>query len=124
MTFGDRVRQRRKTLGLTQLALAKAASLSQPTIWRIEQGELHELKHGALGRLAAVLDTTMDYLGGRTEISAPLGAASDSELQALVEYLNGEPPVDEAAMRHRRSACCGTRGLPQKWPRSTGVGST
>jgi transcriptional regulator with XRE-family HTH domain len=93
-TFGERVRQLRKQRGLTQLGLANAAGLTQPTIWRIEQGKLLELKHGALSRLAEALKTSMDYLAGRgTPVPSEI---DDPGLRELLEFVTSLTPEERA----------------------------
>lgn len=59
--WGERVREEREALGLTQKALADACSVHPTTILRIERGDLcanDELKW----KIAAVLGVRMDVL--------------------------------------------------------------
>ena len=72
----DRVRQRRKELGLTQVQLAKAAGIRQPSLSNIEKGQTHGLKGDTLMRLAAALGVDAEYLRtGRRAIVAPTGSS-------------------------------------------------
>ena len=60
--LGDRVRQRRGELDLTQEQLAAAAGLKQFHISRIESGDIKDVKGETLRRLARALRVTTDFL--------------------------------------------------------------
>jgi transcriptional regulator with XRE-family HTH domain len=64
--FGDRVRRRRRALGLSQRALGQLVGASERTVafW---EGLGYVTRAPRLARLAAVLTTTPDYLLGRSE---------------------------------------------------------
>lgn len=59
-TFGERVREARLEARLTQVALAKAAGMKQPTIAEIEAGDYQESKR--LNALARALKVNPDWL--------------------------------------------------------------
>ena len=75
--LGDRVRQRRDQLDLTQEQLAAATGLKQFHISRIESGDIKDVKGETLRRLARALRVTSDFL---LEIEDP----EDSECLAAV----------------------------------------
>jgi transcriptional regulator with XRE-family HTH domain len=75
--LGDRVRQRRDELGLTQEQLAATTGLKQFHISRIESGDIKDVKGETLRRLARALRVTSDFL---LEIEDP----EDSECLAAV----------------------------------------
>ncbi len=75
--LGDRVRQRRDELALTQEQLAAATGLKQFHISRIESGDIKDVKGETLRRLARALRVTSDFL---LELEAP----EDSECLAAV----------------------------------------
>ena len=75
--LGDRVRQRRDQLDLTQEQLAAATGLKQFHISRIESGDIKDVKGETLRRLARALRVTSDFL---LEIEDP----EDSECVAAV----------------------------------------
>ena len=75
--LGDRVRQRRDELGLTQEQLAATTGLKQFHISRIESGDIKDVKGETLRRLARALRVTSDFL---LEIEDP----EDSECVAAV----------------------------------------
>jgi len=60
--LGDRVKQRRLELDLTQDQLAAASGLKQFHISQIERGGIVEVKTHTIRRLARALRTTTDYL--------------------------------------------------------------
>jgi transcriptional regulator with XRE-family HTH domain len=66
--LGDRVKQRRQELALTQEQLAARSGLKQFHISRIEHGDFREIKSGTLRQLALALGVTADYL---LEIDTP-----------------------------------------------------
>jgi transcriptional regulator with XRE-family HTH domain len=60
--LGDRVRQRRNELELTQEQLAAVTGLKQFHISRIESGDIKDVKGETLRRLARALRVTADFL--------------------------------------------------------------
>ena len=60
---GDRIRGRRKEVGLSQQALAKSAGVSRQTIITMEQGNYAPSVYLAL-RVADALDTDVETLWG------------------------------------------------------------
>lgn len=70
-SLGDRVRKRRRALGLTAKALARAAGVSTSYISQVERGHQKDPSLPALRRLADALSMDMHTLLG----GAPLPAA-------------------------------------------------
>jgi len=62
--LGDRVRDARELVGLTQAALAELAQVTTETISRLERGA-YEPSVSTLVAVADVLDQDLDYLCGR-----------------------------------------------------------
>lgn len=60
--MGQRVRARRKELGLSQEQLAVKAGVSYPTIGRIERNAHFAAQFPTVLALAKALDVTVDYL--------------------------------------------------------------
>ncbi len=60
---GERIRSRRRAVGLSQQALAKAAGVSRQTIITMEQGNYAPSVYLAL-RVAGALDTDVETLWG------------------------------------------------------------
>ncbi|MDE5936651.1 MAG: helix-turn-helix transcriptional regulator [Ruminococcus sp.] len=63
MTFGQKVKNRRKELGMTQVELAFTTHLSQPYISMLEKGQFNPTAP-AIIKLAVVLDLPVDELLG------------------------------------------------------------
>ena len=68
--IADRVKHLRERKSLSQSDLARRAKIPQTTISRIETRLSFQLRADTLQRLADALDTTIDYLVGRTGKSA------------------------------------------------------
>lgn len=64
MTTGERMKMRRKELGLSADQVAEALQVSRATIFRYEKGDIEKLPGTALVPLANVLHTTVSYLMG------------------------------------------------------------
>lgn len=64
MTKGQRIRARRRELGLTLAELAVAAKTSKQTIGRYENGVIENIPDGRLEAIASALGTTPAYLVG------------------------------------------------------------
>lgn len=66
MTTGERIKSRRKELGLSAEALAQRLELSPATIYRYENGYIEKVPGDRLLRIAEALRTTPEYLMGWT----------------------------------------------------------
>ncbi|WP_312281035.1 helix-turn-helix domain-containing protein [Oscillibacter sp.] len=64
MTTGDRIKQRRKELGLSVSELARALGKNRATIYRYESNDIENLPVNVLEPLARALDTTPAKLMG------------------------------------------------------------
>lgn len=67
MSFKDRLREKRLEANLTQVQLAEKVSISARTIQNYELGTRKPTKYEVVEKLAAVLDTTPEYLLGQVE---------------------------------------------------------
>lgn len=65
--FKERIKELRKEKGLTQKQIANELRVSEDTVYNWEKGR-SEPSIVDLINLAIVLDVTIDYLVGRTEI--------------------------------------------------------
>jgi transcriptional regulator with XRE-family HTH domain len=66
MSFGSRITQARKDKSMSQDALAKALGATPTTIGRYERDEVKPSIEIA-GKIAAVLDVSLDYLIGNSD---------------------------------------------------------
>lgn len=64
MTTGERIKTRRKDLGITADQLAEQIGVSRATIFRYENGDIEKLPVNALVPIANVLHTSVNYLMG------------------------------------------------------------
>lgn len=67
MTTGERMKARRKELGLSAEDVANALNVSRATVFRYEKGDIEKLPGAMLEPLAEVLHTTPAYLMGWEE---------------------------------------------------------
>ena len=77
MTLGDRLKQRRQRLGLTQEELARRANIPRPRITELETNSRTVVSSEVLRRLAQALGCTTDFLVGMYDESerVPAGVA-------------------------------------------------
>lgn len=66
MTFGERVKQRRKELGWTQVGLALRIGTTAANICRYEQGQVMPSLYMAID-ISKALRVSLDWLAGRYE---------------------------------------------------------
>ena len=71
MIKGERIRTRRRELGLTLEAVAAAADTSKQTVQRYENGVIENIPDVRLEAIAKALNTTPAYLMGWEETAAP-----------------------------------------------------
>lgn len=67
MTLGERLRRLRERRHLSQLDLARLASVDRTWIFRLENGERHNISLEAAKRLAKSLGVSLDVLAGMYE---------------------------------------------------------
>lgn len=95
MSIGETVRMLRLAKGMNQVELAKASGLSAPTISRIENGKIKQVKSEALKQLAEALGVSVDDLIGQTERASEDDVKkykSDSQMRHLVSDIYGLGP--------------------------------
>ena len=67
MTTAERIKQRRKDLGLRAEDVAERIGVSRSTMFRYENGEIEKLPINHLVPIAKARHTSVDYLMGWTE---------------------------------------------------------
>lgn len=103
--IGERIKQQRQALGLSQKALAELAGIAQQTIHSLESGRTHSTK--ALVKLAQVLQTTPDWLDsgdGIADANPPYGHPVLSQIAIVGNNTDGYQPEWLA------------QGCPSQWP--------
>ena len=91
MTTGERLKFRRKEIGLSAESVAEQLGVSPATIYRYENGDIEKVPVDSLAVLAKILRTTPAYLMGWesqptwTESDNPLAEvqASDGQIKAI-----------------------------------------
>ena len=95
MNFMNRIKELRKKRNITQIRLSIAAEVSQETISAYESGKA-EPKMEKLIKIADFLNTTTDYLLGRTNDDSPLNDVMNNIVdEQLTELLNNYARLNE-----------------------------
>lgn len=105
-TTGNRMKQRRKELGLSAETIAEYLNVSPATIYRYEKGEIEKMPGKVLEPLSIILRTTPAYLMGWTDevssqksifpnIENVLPIPATREIPLLGEIACGEPILAE-----------------------------
>ena len=94
MIFIERLKQLREAKNLTQLRLAMELNVSQETISVYEIGKAVPPAE-MLVKLADTLDTSVDYILGRTDIKSTLRASELSEQEAEILTILRKQPEDK-----------------------------
>lgn len=90
-TIGDRIREKRKQLGLTQLELAEKLNVTDRAVSKWEQGE-GDPSVSLLPEIARIFDITLDYLmTGKQEFSISL---DDMDIDKRAIFLIKNDDVD------------------------------
>ena len=92
----ERLRQLRESKNLTQLRLAMELNVSQETISGYEIGKAVPPAE-MLVKLADALDTSVDYIVGRTDVKSTLQASELSEQEAEILTILRKQPEDKRA---------------------------
>jgi transcriptional regulator with XRE-family HTH domain len=96
MSVGQRIKQRRKELGMSADELGKRLGKDRSTIYRYEKGDIENLPLDILEPIAEVLRTTPQYLMGWEQVQKKNDVLSDiilklnedAELLTMVEALS------------------------------------
>lgn len=83
MTIGDRIKERRKELGLTVDELAERLGKNRATIYRYESNDIEKLPTTVLEPLAKVLNVTPAYLMGWKTNDTPIKKIPYSEANCV-----------------------------------------
>ena len=86
MSVGDRIKILREQKGWTQNYLAKVANITQPTIWRLESGDITNPKMDILKKIALALEVSVDVLTGGPERPTSSNEAGAKDLMPEVVF--------------------------------------
>lgn len=112
----QRLTECRNKLGLTKQEVAKRMQLSQPAYLRYESGERTPTLP-IIQVMAKVLDTSVDYLTNKTDISTPTSYTIDSKInpelfQFIKLYQNSDTNTRNRLMTYLQSFNKLTENLP------------
>lgn len=99
MTTGERMKSRRKQLGISAETIADILGVSPATIYRYEKGDIEKMPGNILEPISTALQTTPAYLMGWAD-SLPLEPAldlSDVEIQLIKDYRDASEEIRSAA---------------------------
>jgi transcriptional regulator with XRE-family HTH domain len=107
MDIGQRIKQRRKELKMSAEELGKRLGKDRSTIYRYEKGDIENLPLDILEPIAAVLQTTPQYLMGWQEVQKKndilsdiiLKLNKDAELLEMVAILSTLDVEKRAAVK-------------------------
>ncbi len=94
MNVGQRIKQRRKELGISADKLGEALGKDRSTIFRYEKGDIEKLPLDILEPIAKVLQTTPRYLMGWEEDNQAKPAQEDElsdNIKMLVDFAKSVP---------------------------------
>ena len=84
MSVGERLKRRRKELGMSAEAVAEKLGVSPSTVYRYESGEINKMGIDKLQPIAEAINTTPAYLMGWSEEPSPLPlSAEDIDMTRL-----------------------------------------
>lgn len=93
MTTAERMKLRRKELGLKAEDIAEKIGVSRSTMFRYENGDIEKLPINHLVPIARALHTSVDFLMGWTDKKEPIpvdGDGQSQEFSELFERLDNE----------------------------------
>ena len=107
MNIGQRIKKRRKELGLTAEEMGKRLGKDRSTIYRYENGDIENLPLDILEPIAEALQTTPQYLMGWQEVEKKndiktdivIRLRTDSDFFSLVEGINQLNPEQLSSIK-------------------------
>lgn len=103
MTTGERMKARRKELGLTGDQVAERVGISRSTIFRYENGDIEKVPTNTLVPIARVLCTTVGYLMGWEDDRSPAqGKEGGTEAEAMHYFESLPENKREEALNYLR----------------------
>ncbi|WP_242324511.1 helix-turn-helix domain-containing protein [Faecalibaculum rodentium] len=94
MAVGERIKERRKALGMSAEQLGKIIGRNRATIYRYEKGDIEELPYTIMIPLSKALRTTPEYLLGiETDEIEPDVDPQWGDDAANIEYLQKDPKL-------------------------------
>lgn len=88
MTTGERIKARRKELGITADKVAEHIGVSRSTMFRYEKGEIEKIPINNLVPIARALHTTVGYLMGWSDEKNSIPVAEDGADAEAMHYFD------------------------------------
>jgi len=88
MTTGERIKARRKELGITADKVAEQIGVSRSTMFRYEKGEIEKIPINNLVPIARALHTTVGYLMGWSDEKNSIPVAEDGADAEAMHYFD------------------------------------
>lgn len=107
MTIGERIKARRKQLGLTVDELSERLGKNRATIYRYESNNIEKLPTTVLEPLAKALNTTPAYLMGWEEDNTPVEPKKEEEPELtenereMIDIFKGLTPTQQGKLIER-----------------------
>jgi transcriptional regulator with XRE-family HTH domain len=101
MSLAEKIKKLRLEKGWNQSYLARETGIPQPTIWRLENGDIEQPKADTLLALASVFKVPVDYLvQDNYELRPSDLIRLNGELRKMVEDYLALPEESKQAVRH------------------------
>lgn len=88
MTTGERIKARRKELGITADKVAEHIGVSRSTMFRYEKGEIEKIPINNLVPIARALHTTIGHLMGWSDEKNSIPVAEDGADAEAMHYFD------------------------------------
>ena len=115
MTTGERIRERRKELGISADVLANTLKVSRSTIFRYENGDIEKLPIDRLEPISKILHTSPAYLMGWIEDNKMPATISDDgpmdKWDELIRLLRQVPEEKQEMLYSMIEAALKSHGL-------------
>ena len=95
MNVGQRIKNRRKELGMSADKLAELINKNRATIYRYEKNEIENMPYDVIEPLAKVLNVSPAYLMGWEERAAPLDSLPIKKIPVVSQISAGLPIYSE-----------------------------
>lgn len=91
MNMGERIKEKRKELGLTQEELGKRVGLQKSAIAKYENGRVENMKRSMIEKMSEVLGCSPTWLIGVDQIDQHLSR----QIHRIIEYVKRLSPNDQ-----------------------------
>lgn len=93
MTIYERIKKRRKELGLSADQVAKALGVSRATVYRYESKDIEKIPFDSIQPLADILQCSADYLMGwdkasTEELTTKFAQLTAEQQKSVLEYID------------------------------------